>query len=305
MFKHSEKIENALTEHAIPYNTAFAFASIAPLKVGGEIDMLVTIENEPALLTVYNLIKEYEVPWFALGEGKYILLSDKGFPGIALKLAGDYARFEIQDNTIDTGAAVPLERIAREARVKKLEGLEFASILPGSIGGCILKNSSSFGKSISDVIDTVTILTGEGVLKTLSRDEIVFSGNTSNLRGTVILSARFNLTPEPDVDIHRMTEKFRYVRGVLLPTRSSTGLVFDDADDHKAYQMIERVGAAKLNYNGASWYTSFPNYIVVESQTTANDIYRLIIDTQKMVFQHYNYNLEILLNIIGTFENEA
>lgn len=291
-----------LDEKNIEYHRDYRLSSLSPLKVGGSVRMLVYVKSEYELKTLINFVSENKIKYFVLGEARNLLLSEKGFDGVAIKLTGDFYHYRIEGHRLIAGGALPMERAAREARIAALGGLEFAGSLPGSVGGCVRHNVKSFGEALSDILASVTVLNKDGEIEEVSSESIIFGKTDSTLANMIILEAVFALDPEPEYDIDQRTDRYRYIRGMLQPASASTGLIFREHGENKAHLMIERIGALSLNYNGAKLYKKFPNYVVVEEEPTADDVYKLIMETRKRIFQHFNINLDINIVFLGDFE---
>lgn len=298
-----EQLEAFLRAESFAYEKDYDLSSAIALRIGGNVDFMIPVETEENAAHLYRRLQEYQIPFFVIGEGTNILLSGSGFHGAVIRLEGEFRTFSFDDTTFVSGAAVSMERAAREARLSNLTGLEFACALPGTVGGCVIKNASAFGSSIADVLAHIRVIDHEGTIRVMERDELLVSKTKSNLNGFIVTSATFTLEEGAKDVIDRTTARYRYIRGMLQPNARSSGFVFSDPDhENKAHEMIERVGATNLNYNGARWYRQFPNYILVGNSTRSEDIYALIKDTQKMIFQHYNLHLQMNLMLIGTFD---
>ncbi|MBI4977771.1 MAG: FAD-binding protein [Spirochaetes bacterium] len=297
----SKSLDTLLAERKIEHDVDVRLAVMSPLRVGGAVDYVITVKSEAELLLVHDALKQENIPFFMLGDATNILLSDDGFRGAAIRLKGTFASFTISGTVLTAGGGVSMERLSRETRMQKLSGMEFVCALPGTVGGSVVKNATCFGQSVSGILKSLTMFCPEKGITEKKLGEITFGTRTSSIKSCMVLAAVFALEESSEESIQSTTEKYRYIRGVLQPAGRSSGLVFADAAENKAYQMVERVGALSLSFGGAMWYKQFPNYIVNPKNASARDIYMLIKETQKMVAQHYSHELDFNLVMLGDF----
>lgn len=306
MPKLCSEIEQTLKDNSIRYQRDFALNSVSSMKVGGKFYCVVIPSDEQQLKFIHDILSDSGISYMPIGEAKNILLSSSGYDGAAVKLGDGFSYFKINENEIDVGAALPMERLAREARLKMLSGLEFASSLPGSVGGCVVQNSRAFGCSIFDSCRKIRILTSDGNYEELDAPDYYKKKKEGKLNNHIVCSALFELESEPEHEIDRIIEKYRYIRGMIQPAGGrASGIIFDDNSNQNAHQMIERVGALSLDFNGTRWYSRFPNYITTKEGSSAEDVYMLISSTKKMVKQHFNVDLSVRLVMTGSFDTEG
>lgn len=275
--------------------------TMTPLRVGGVIDRLVTVTTEEELIGVHEIVRGESIPMVVLGDATNILLSERGFQGVALRLKGSFTDVEFSREGCIAGGGMGMELLSRKARMEKFSGFEFASSLPGTVGGAAAKNATCFGVSFSDVITRIRSVAPDGSIEERATSEIRFGERESDLSGSIVVSVAMKLESSTEDSIQQTTEKYRYIRGILQPSSRSSGLIFRDPPGNKAYKMIERVGAVNLSFNGAKWYKQFPNYIVSGGEATAGDVYKLIVETQKLVYQHFSTELALNLLLLGEF----
>ncbi|MEK6793858.1 MAG: FAD-binding protein [Spirochaetota bacterium] len=301
MYQGYKQLSVYAEKRGLELKESFPLKSMTPLRVGGVIDRLLTVSTEEDLLAVHEILRAESIPSVILGDATNILLSERGFQGVALRLKGAFTEMSFSGDTCTAGGGVGMEVLSRRARMEKLSGLEFASTLPGTVGGATAKNATCFGISFSDIITRVRSIAPDGTIEERMTSEIRFGERESDLGGSVVIGVTMQLEASTEDNIQTTTEKYRYIRGILQPSSRSSGLIFKDPPGNKAYKMIERVGAANLVINGAKWYKQFPNYIVSSGTATADDVYRLIVETQKLVYQHYNAELNLNLLLLGEF----
>ena len=156
-------------------------ASHTTFRIGGPADYFVMPETVEELAAVLKLCKEKSMPYFILGNGSNLLVGDKGFRGVVIQLYKNFDGVEISGTTVRAKAGAMLIRVAKEAGKAGLTGLEFASGIPGTIGGAMVMNAGAYGGEMKDVVTEVTVLTKDGEIKTLNNEQMNF-----RYRGSVV-----------------------------------------------------------------------------------------------------------------------
>lgn len=148
-------------------------------QVGGAADYFVTPENSRELKAVLALCREEAIPFFILGNGSNLLVSDSGYRGVIVHIGRPMAELSIEGTTITAGAGVTLARLAQAAMEAGLTGLEFASGIPGTLGGALVMNAGAYGGEMAQVVKNASILTKTGEERRLSLTELQFGYRTS------------------------------------------------------------------------------------------------------------------------------
>ena len=150
-------------------------------KVGGKARAICYPKGENELIELVKLLKSKKIKYFVLGNGSNVLFSDKIYDGIIIKL-DNFNKINITDNVIEVGAGYPLIRLSREAMRKSLVGLEFASGIPGTVGGAVFMNAGAYGEDMSKIVESVRSLTNDFKIVELNNKEMEFSYRTSFLQ---------------------------------------------------------------------------------------------------------------------------
>jgi UDP-N-acetylmuramate dehydrogenase len=201
----------------------------------------------------------------------------------------------VHDNKIIAGAGEKLSYVARLAEFYALSGLENLSGIPGTIGGAIMGNAGSFGSSISDVIDTVTVFELDtGITRTYSATELTFGYRQSGLRRhfDIITSATLSLTPSDPITVAMNTMKARVKRKESQPNGRSLGCVFKNPTDASAGKLIEDAGLKGTQIGGMRISEIHANFIINDGHGTPEEYVELMELAQNKVWESYGVILE-------------
>ena len=157
---------NVLMDEQMKCHTTF--------RVGGPADFFVKPQNERQLAGVIRYLDEYKIPFFILGNGSNLLVSDSGYRGVIIDLSEGFDDISVSGNFIFTQAGAMLSRVSAFARDNSLTGMEFASGIPGSIGGAVFMNAGAYGGEMKDIVDTVTVMDYSGNIFVLKNSDMDF-----------------------------------------------------------------------------------------------------------------------------------
>ena len=149
-------------------------------RIGGPADFFLVPENADEIKKIIAVCKEKNVPYFILGNGSNLLVSDKGYQGVVVQLYRNFGQIRVEDSRIHAQAGALLSGIAAAAREASLTGFEFAGGIPGTLGGAVVMNAGAYGGEMKDVLKEVTVLTPEGGVLTLQADELHMGYRTNN-----------------------------------------------------------------------------------------------------------------------------
>ena len=277
------------------------------IKVGGKASILafVTTFNELQIL-IFELNFE-KVPWMVLGRGSNIIFTDKGFKGVIIKLKGEYEQIIIdyKKNRITVGAGVSDVKFAREARKAKLQGVEFLTTIPGTIGGAIYMNAGAHGSETCDFLNKVKYLSGDGRVIESQIGQLNFSYRYSSFMNqlNVILQGEFILKSESQNKIKDLETEFLNGRKTSQPvTEPTSGCIFVNPTGRQAAKLIENCGLKGKGIGQAIISPKHGNFIENKGNASFNDIYLTIEMARKHVKETFGINLvqEVkILNEIG------
>lgn len=284
-------------------------------RIGGSADYYA----EPDMSQISKLIemaKACDMPVTVIGNGSNLLVGDKGIRGLVIGIGKGLSEIEVteavaqdftaQDNChiITAGAGAILAAVAAKAAEASLSGLEFASGIPGSVGGAVVMNAGAYGGEIKDVLIDATVLTAYGELKTVTRDELDLSYRHSIVpeKGYIVLSARFRLTPKPKDEIKSYMAELRAKRVEKQPLEyPSAGSTFKRPEGYFAGKLIMDAGLRGYSVGDAQVSEKHCGFVVNKGEAAAADVLTLIKDVQETVLKQFGVKLEPEVKMIGEF----
>lgn len=284
-------------------------------RIGGPADYYA----EPDVSQISKLIeiaKACDMPVAVIGNGSNLLVGDKGIRGLVIGIGKGLSEIDVteavaQQSTaqgngriITAGAGAILAAVAAKAAEASLSGLEFASGIPGSVGGAVVMNAGAYGGEIKDVLIDATVLTAEGELKTVTRDELDLSYRHSIVpeKGYIVLSARFRLTPKPKDEIKAYMAELRAKRVEKQPLEyPSAGSTFKRPEGYFAGKLIMDAGLRGYSVGDAQVSGKHCGFVVNKGEATAADVLTLIKDVQETVLKQFGVKLEPEVKMIGEF----
>lgn len=270
-------------------------------KVGGPADILFFPESETQIQCAIEAARAEGLNTLILGNGSNLLVRDGGIRGLVIALGDRYAECTIEGNIITAQAGISLAKLASLALQHSLTGLEFASGIPGTLGGGVVMNAGAYGGQLSDVlIDARVLLNGQIV--TLTRDEMQMGYRTTlPLReGGIVLSARFALNAGDSDAIARQMKTLNAQRREKQPLNfPSAGSTFKRPEGHFAGALIEQAGLKGFTCGGAQVSEKHAGFIINTGSATAHDLLTLIEKVQAIVFEKFGVHLETEVRIVG------
>lgn len=278
-------------------------ANHTTMKIGGPADLFIepsSIENLKKVMTVIN---KHGVNWRAIGRGSNLLVSDKGIEGIVIKLGAGMDRLEIDGTTITVGGGHSLVSLATLISKKGLTGLEFASGIPGSVGGAVYMNAGAHGSDISKILTRAHILFNDGTMEWLSNGEMEFSYRTSvlqNKRPGIVVEAVFDLVTGDRAAIVAQMQKNKDYRKETQPWNfPCAGSIFRNPLPNYAGRLIETAGLKGFSIGGAKISEMHGNFIVNAGNATAADVLALIQHIKDTIYKLYGVEMETEVEIVG------
>lgn len=279
-------------------------------RVGGPADWFAYVESTEMLRAVLSLCKEYGVPYHVVGNGSNLLAADAGVRGVVIRLAGEFEKLVLEETVpegvcrIMAGAGAMLSRLAMAAGKKGFAGLEFASGIPGTIGGAVWMNAGAYGGEIKDTIEAAEVLTKEGEIKCLTKDELKLSYRHSILMetGDIVLRAWFSLKVQPKIQIFAVMESYKKARIAKQPLEyPSAGSTFKRPAGHFAGKLIQDAGLSGYRIGGAQVSKKHAGFVINAGKATAGDIVALMEHIRKTVEEQFQVTLEPEVRFLGEF----
>lgn len=277
-------------------------AQYTTFRVGGPADILVSPNSQDEVCTLLKAIAAEQVPCTILGNGSNVLVLDKGIRGVVLKLGSALKDLVINGYEIKVEAGVLLSRLATAAAEAGLTGLEFASGIPGSLGGAILMNAGAYGGEIGNLVRSVTVVDQKGQVRTLNREQMDFRYRHSVVMetGDIILSATLELAPGDPAAIHDRIRELTQKRITKQPLNfPSAGSTFKRPPGYFAAALIDQAGLRGYRVGDAQVSEKHTGFVVNRGHATASEILQLMDDVKTRVHAMSGVWLEPEVRILG------
>lgn len=278
--------------------------------IGGNADLLIFPEDTDDLRNVLYICRDKKIPLFILGFGTNLLIKDGGIRGVVISLNKGFREIRIADDEMITaGAGAGLQTLVSFALKNELSGIEFAVGIPGSVGGALIMNAGTGDGEMKDIVKSVKIMTDDGEVKVLKREDIGFLYRHSDFpAGSVVLEADVILKKGNGRDMKKRMELLIADRKSKQPLSSySAGSVFKNprGDDETgsaqvfAGRLIEASGIKGFSVGDAVVSEVHANFIVNRGNATAGDVLKLIEIVKERVFTKTGISLEEEIKIVG------
>ena len=275
---------------------------LTSIKIGGLADLFVIPEDLDDLKKVLSFCRKGNLPFFIMGSGSKLLVRDKGFRGVIVKLGESFKSIVSNGNQVRVGAGVDLATLIDFAAKKSFPGLESLLGIPGTVGGAIARNVSAFGKTLSEKVLSVKVLDGNDNCLVLSKKDIDFGYRTSTFlhnKDWVIIEVRLELWPGKKEEIILRSRQARERRTLTQPLSFSTaGCIFKNPSSHPAGFLIEEAGCLGMKVGNAQVSLQHANFIINKGNATARDVISLIEKVRKKVEDKFAISLELELEVI-------
>ena len=278
--------DNALVDEPMSEHTTF--------KIGGPADLFVTPDDVDEIAEVLEVCRAAEVPFFVLGCGSDLLVSDDGYRGVIISLTEGLVGVSVDGEEMSCQAGVGLREASKVACEQGLSGLEFACGIPGSIGGACFMNAGAYGGCMADVLKSVCVLRADGQMDTLSVDELNLGYRQSRIadEGMVVLSATFALKKGEPEDIRATMDELTRQREEKQPLElPSAGSTFKRPEGYFAGKLISDAGLKGWQSGGAAVSKKHAGFVVNVGGATAADVHAVIEHVQDEVERQFGVRL--------------
>lgn len=269
--------------------------------IGGEATAYIEVSTIDDLATLAHFHKEWKVPVAIIGKGSNLLVSDKGFNGLCMRLIGKLANLDVDGNKVTVGAGHSLPGLAKLMSKSGLSGVEFALGIPGSVGGALIMNAGAWGSSFGEVVTDVTVMQDTGELIKLTRDEAQFEYRHSGLEAYFcVIAATLKLHPG---DVDTITSKMNTLFKQKIETQpfveENAGCMFKNPPGDSAGRLIDISGLKGHRIGGAEVSTIHGNFILNLDNASANDVLDLVAHIQKQVQEKTGITLQTEVKRLG------
>ncbi len=272
-------------------------------KIGGPCDEFSEVQSVDEIKELIEYAKDKGIAYTIIGNGSNLLVSDKGIRGLVIKIAKKFDEAEVSGNTIICQSGILLSKLSKLALSKNLSGLEFASGIPGTLGGAIYMNAGAYGGEMADVVKSVTYIEN-GEIKTAVCDALGFGYRKSMFtdKDAVILSAEIELVHGSYDEIKEKMDDFKERRTSKQPLNfASAGSTFKRPEGYFAGKLIEDAGLKGYRVGDAEVSEKHSGFVINRDSATAEDVLELIRYIQKTVFEKFGVALDTEVKMLGEF----
>lgn len=286
--------DNLLVDEPMSEHTTF--------EVGGPADYYVIPEDFDEVRDVVAACREANVPFFILGYGSDLLVSDEGYRGVIVAVADGLVGVSVEDDEMCCQAGVGLREASEMACELGLSGLEFACGIPGSVGGACFMNAGAYGGCVADVLKEVRVLLSDGSVADIAVGDLALGYRQSRIadEGMVVLSATFSLEKgDPErirATMDDLTRQREEKQPLDLPSAGST---FKRPEGHFAGKLITDAGLKGYQSGGAAVSKKHAGFVVNVGGATAADVHAVIEHVQDEVERQFGVRLEPEVRFLG------
>lgn len=278
-------------------------------RAGGRADILVRPQNENELVEVLSILNRSGVEYMVMGNGSNLLIRDGGYRGVIVKISSAaFAGFEILNEedgevSIKAGAGMLMASLARKLAESSLAGFEFASGIPGSIGGAVFMNAGAYDGEIKDIIVSAEVIGKDGTgISTVTADEMDLSYRHSIFHNTgdVVISVILKLKKGKREEIEEKMAELGRRRNEKQPVNfPSAGSFFKRPEGYFAGKLVQDAGLKGYSVGGAQVSELHSGFVINKGGATASDIIAVMHHCQDEVFKKFGVRLEPEVRILG------
>ena len=273
-------------------------------RIGGPADFFLLPSTVDEVRGILEICREEELPYFILGNGSNLLVSDKGYRGVIIQLYRNFSNISVEGNEICASSGALLSQIAAAARNASLTGFEFAGGIPGTLGGAVFMNAGAYGGELKDVLKEAVVMTEQGEILTLPVEKLDMGYRTSRIKkaGYLVLEARLVLE-QGDMDKIRditkdLTEKRVSKQPLEYPRAGST---FKRPEGYFAGKLIMDAGLRGYQVGDAQVSEKHCGFVINKGNATAADVLTLIENVREKVQEQFGVTLEPEVKFLGEF----
>ena len=289
-----------LTEEPMSRHTSF--------QIGGPAEIFVQPATGEEVRQAICLAKEEQIPFFVVGNGSNLLVSDDGFRGMIVQIGRNLQEISVEDNVIYAQAGALLSRVSKTALEHGLTGMEFAAGIPGSLGGAVAMNAGAYGGEMKDILTDAEVLTPDGEIMILSLEELDLSYRHSCIfdEDYIVLSVHLQLEQgDTTVIRNRMDELARARREKQPLEYPSAGSTFKRPEGYFAGALIQDAGLKGYTVGGAQVSEKHSGFVVNRGGATAEEVLFLIKQVQKKVKSRFGVTMEPEVRMVGFTDTEV
>ncbi len=275
------------------------------LHIGGEADYLVLPVSTEEVRAIVNLCKQEEMPYYIMGNGSNLLVSDFGYRGLILKLGEDFSKIQIsEDGMVTAQAGVLLSKLASAIADHSFTGFEFASGIPGTLGGAVTMNAGAYDGEMKHCLIGAKVLDEKGNILVLNAEELKLGYRHSILqeKDYILLEADMKFAPGEESSIRQKMKELNHQRREKQPLEQySAGSTFKRPQGYFAGKLISDAGLRGYQVGGAAVSEKHCGFLINKDNATAKEFLALIGDVVRIVEEKYGVSLEPEVIFLGEF----
>lgn len=271
-------------------------------KIGGPADFFVSPKNVDGLKEVIKLCLSKKIPYYIIGNGSNLLITDKGFRGVILQVSKNFSQIKIDGETVYAQGGVLLSKLSKAIYEQSLKGFEFASGIPGTLGGAVYMNAGAYGREMKDVLESVEVLNQQGEIFTIPKEalELDYRSSVLQRKNYVAIAATFKLEKGNQKEIKAVIDDLTQKRKTKQPlTMASAGSTFKRPEGHFAGKLIMDSGLRGHTIGDAQVSHKHCGFVVNKGAATYEDVLQLMNYIRKVVHENYGVELEPEVRILG------
>ena len=276
-------------------------------RLGGPADYFLSPSDVNQIPEIIHICRKEGIPWFVMGHGSNLLVSDQGYRGVVIQIYKNMNQITVEGTRIYAQAGALLSAVSKKAMEAGLTGMEFASGIPGTLGGAAVMNAGAYGGEMKDILVSVTVLTDEGEQKVLKAEELSLGYRTSIIkeRGYIVLDVVLQLQAGDQDAIRNRMEELKVQRVTKQPLEyPSAGSTFKRPEGYFAGKLVQDAGLRGYRVGGAQVSEKHCGFVINTGDATASDVVRLIRNVQDIVWNKFEVRMEPEVKFLGDFTNE-
>ncbi|MBU5481203.1 UDP-N-acetylmuramate dehydrogenase [Blautia sp. MSJ-19] len=294
---HELGTEQVLFEEPMKRHTTF--------RIGGPAEVFVMPRSVEDVAKTLMICKEENIPYFILGNGSNLLVSDRGYRGVILQMDRNIGTVAVDGTEIRASAGALLSTIAVAARRASLTGFEFAGGIPGTLGGAVVMNAGAYGGEMKDVLKEVTVMDQDGKIRVIPAEKLEMGYRTSIVKsaGYIVLEAVISLKEGDIEEIKALTRKLSEQRSEKQPLEyPSAGSTFKRPEGYFAGKLIMDSGLRGYRVGGAQVSEKHCGFVINAGDATAEDVCNLMKHVRETVYAKFGVTLEPEVKFLGEFD---
>lgn len=271
-------------------------------KIGGNCIALIEPREVSDIVETIKICRENSIKFFVIGNGSNLLVPDEGYNGVIIKLKGEFSTIQVEGEYLIVNSGAKLSEVYTVAYENSLTGFEFASGIPGTIGGAIYMNAGAYGGEMKDIVESVQVLDLDNFeLRELKNEELEFSYRKSIIqrKNYIVTTIKLKLQKGNKEEINAVYEDLRERRNSKQPLNfGSAGSTFKRPEGHFASKLIEDAGLKGYHINDAWVSEKHSGFVVNKGNASYKEVMELIEYVQNVVFEKFGVKLETEVRIL-------